>query len=213
MPAANFSYPWIVELEVVEDLRPARWVTLIVDGYDGSMEGARRAALDVFDYCEIRRFGEVRPLRGELVDARDEVEPSTSAPAVDEAEVERLTAAALEGREPGSVSELEYGAVADEIRERLASRGVVVSAAERCAVCGGDLDDHWVGSCPDVSVTVTAEVALALLDVVGGEHGGDLPAAVTAAVVEIAGNGPELYLGRAEEVSAERRNLSQGWGS
>jgi hypothetical protein len=73
------------------------------------------------------------------------------------------------------------------------------SARERCAVCGGDLDDHWVGSCPDVSVTVTAEVALALLEVVGTEHADDLPAAARAAIVEIASNGPELYLGRGEE--------------
>lgn len=73
-----------------------------------------------------------------------------------------------------------------------------MSALERCAVCGGDLDDHWVGACPDVTVTVTAEVALALLEVVGAEHAGDLPAAVREAVVEIAENGPELYLGRAE---------------
>jgi hypothetical protein len=61
---------------------------------------------------------------------------------------------------------------------------------ERCAVCGGDLDDHWLGSCPDVTVTMTAEVALALVKLAGVAPGGpeDLVADTRRAIVEIAEN-------------------------
>jgi hypothetical protein len=59
-------------------------------------------------------------------------------------------------------------------------------SVERCAVCGGDLNDHWVGACPDVTVTVTAEVALALVAAAGVEVGDDLTAATRSALVALA---------------------------
>lgn len=60
--------PWIVELRIA-DSDGARWVSLITESYDGTAQGARHWAADVFDYVEVLEFGLVRQLRGEIVNS------------------------------------------------------------------------------------------------------------------------------------------------
>ena len=65
--------PWLVEADVVEVAGgPILRQTLIVQSYDGTAKGASHWAADVLDWVESAHFYSIRPVRGRLVEARED---------------------------------------------------------------------------------------------------------------------------------------------